>query len=271
MESKSAVQGQIYGALAKVMAEVGVVGKAKKNAQQGYQFRGIDDVVAHVQHVMAAQGVVVVPRVVGREREMVSTKSGGTMASVRLVVDHVFYAQDGSSVTCTTLGEAMDSGDKASNKAMSAALKYALTQTLLIPTYETDRDTEEASPVMAASPAMPVAPVAAKQDAARAVLIQAREVAAKPIAAGAVFPNYGRAKGKPIAGAGLEDLEFYAAAARRSLADPSKSRWHDKERALLELIDAEIHGGRFDAQKAVGEVPNDADEPPPHGDEDAPF
>lgn len=257
------VQGQIYGALARVMAEVGVVGKAKKNAQQGYQFRGIDDVVAHVQHVMAAQGVVVVPRVVGREREMVSTKSGGTMASVRLVVDHVFYAQDGSSVTCTTLGEAMDSGDKASNKAMSAALKYALTQTLLIPTYETDRDTEEAAPVMAAAPAVPVA---AKQEAAKAALIQAREAAARPVAAsGAVFPNYGRAKGKPIAGADLKDLEFYAAAARKSLADPSKSRWHDKERALLELIDAEIHGGRTQPP------PSDSNEPPPHGDDDAPF
>lgn len=68
------------------------------------------------------------------------------MASVRLVVDHHFYAKDGSSVVCTTVGEAMDSGDKASNKAMSAALKYALTETYMIPTYEADRDTEDASP-----------------------------------------------------------------------------------------------------------------------------
>lgn len=144
------MQGEIYAALAKVMGTVGVVGKAKKNVQQGYQFRGIDDVVAHVQQVMADCGVICVPRVVERERENVPTKSGGVMASVRLMVEHTFYAKDGSSVVCTTLGEAMDSGDKASNKAMSAALKYALTETLLIPTYEADRDTEESSPVMAA-------------------------------------------------------------------------------------------------------------------------
>lgn len=250
----------IYGALAKVMAEVGVVGKAKKNAQQGYQFRGIDDVVAHVQQVMAAQGVVVVPRVLEREREMIATKNGGTMASVRLLVAHDFCALDGSKVTCVTLGEAMDSGDKASNKAMSAALKYALTQTLLIPTYEADRDTEEATPVMAARQV-----VDAKQEAAKAVLIQARETHARPVVTGAVFPNYGRAKGKPIAGADLEDLEFYAAACRKSLADPSKARWHDKERALLEAIDAEIHGG------GTQSPPSDSNEPPPHGDEDAPF
>ena len=154
---------QIYAALAKVMGDVGAVGKARValprgNAQQGYQFRGIDDVVAHVQNVMASHGVVCVPEVVEREREVVQTKSGGTMASVRLLVRHTFYAADGSHVACVTLGEAMDSGDKASNKAMSAALKYALTETLLIPTYEVDRDTEEQSPQMAPKSAAPSPP-----------------------------------------------------------------------------------------------------------------
>lgn len=141
---------KIVAAIARVMAEVGAVGKTKKNASQGYQFRGVDDVVAHVQEVMAKCGVIVVPRVVERERETLTTKSGGAMVSVRLLVEHTFLCEtDGSSVVCTTLGEAMDSGDKASNKAMSAALKYALTETLLIPTYEVDRDTEEHSPQVA--------------------------------------------------------------------------------------------------------------------------
>jgi hypothetical protein len=145
----------IYAALAKVMAEVGAIGKTRKNESQKYQFRGIDDVVAHVQDVMAQQGVICVPRVIERERELLDSKSGGKMASVRLLVEHTFYALDGSHVICTTLGEAMDSGDKASNKAMSAALKYALTETLLIPTYEVDRDTEEQSPQIAAPPRPP--------------------------------------------------------------------------------------------------------------------
>jgi hypothetical protein len=142
----------IYSALSKVMAEVGHIGKTRKNAAQNYQFRGVDDVVAHVQDVMAQHGVLCVPRVVERERDIVPSKSGGSMASVRLLVEHTFYAADGSHVVCTTLGEAMDSGDKASNKAMSAALKYALTETLLIPTYEVDRDTEEHSPQITPPP-----------------------------------------------------------------------------------------------------------------------
>lgn len=150
---------RIIAAIAKVMAEVGVVGKTKKNQAQGYQFRGVDDVVAEVQAVMAANGVIVVPKVVEREREVLTTQKGGSMASVRLLVDHHFMcAEDGSSVVTTTLGEAMDSGDKASNKAMSAALKYALVETFMIPTREADRDTEEHSPVMGPPPATRAAP-----------------------------------------------------------------------------------------------------------------
>jgi hypothetical protein len=143
---------RIVAAMARVMAEVGAVGKSRKNSAQNYAFRGVDDVVAHVQEVMAKCGVIVIPRVVEREREMLASKSGGSMVSVRLLVEHTFYCEeDGSSVVCTTLGEAMDSGDKASNKAMSAALKYCLTESLLIPTYEVDRDTEEHSPQVASS------------------------------------------------------------------------------------------------------------------------
>jgi len=78
---------------------------------------------------------------------------------------------------------------------------------------------------------------------------------------GAVFPNYGRSKGGPIRGASMGDLEYYANGARRSLGDPSKSRWHDRERALLAAIEAEI------ARQRGGES-GGGDEPPPHGDDD---
>jgi hypothetical protein len=91
-----------------------------------------------------------------------------------------------------------------------------------------------------------------------------------PIAAsgaGAVFPNYGRSKGAPISGATLEDLEYYAAGARRTLADPAKARFHDKERVLLAAIEAELA-----RQRGVAPMrPATGDEPPPLTDEDIPF
>lgn len=77
-----------------------------------------------------------------------------------------------------------------------------------------------------------------------------------------VFPNYGRSKGGPIQGATMQDLEYYANGARRSLADPSKSRWHDRERQLLAAIEAEI------ARQQGGGGGGGGDEPPPHGDDD---
>ena len=54
-----------------------------------------------------------------------------------------------------------------------------------------------------------------------------------------VFPPYGRSRGMPIRGASAQDLEFYATGARRTLADPGKARFHDKERALLAAIEQE--------------------------------
>jgi hypothetical protein len=84
---------------------------------------------------------------------------------------------------------------------------------------------------------------------------------------GMIFPPYGRSKGMPVSGASMQDLEFYANGSRRSLADPSKSRWHDKERQLLGAIEAEIARQRGEEPSP----PSPSDEPPPPGDEDAPF
>jgi hypothetical protein len=89
---------------------------------------------------------------------------------------------------------------------------------------------------------------------------------------GMVFPNYGRSKGLPVYGASLQDLEFYANGSRRSLSDPGKARFHDKERQLLSAIEAEIarqRGGAGD--DGDGPPPPGDGDAPPHGDDDAPF
>src|SRR5512140_1192562 len=98
--------------------------------------------------------------------------------------------------------------------------------------------------------------------------------AARPAASGAStsageptqFPNYGRSKNAPIAGASEQDLEYYANGARRSLSDPSKARWHEKEKALLAAIEKELARQRGESPASSG-----GGEPPPPGDEDAPF
>jgi hypothetical protein len=89
-----------------------------------------------------------------------------------------------------------------------------------------------------------------------------RRAAPPPSASGdgpTVFPPYGRSKGAPIHGASVQDLEFYANGARRTLGDPGKARFHDKERALLAVIEAELARHR-------GEGVDDGIPPP--GDDD---
>ena len=109
-------------------------------------------------------------------------------------------------------------------------------------------------------------PMAARAPA-RAAASAGAPAGRAPAGDGMLLPNYGRSKGQPVAGASLQDLEFYANGARRSLADPSKARWHDKEKQLLAAIEAEIarQGG------GGGEGPPSDDGIPPPGDEDAPF
>lgn len=95
---------------------------------------------------------------------------------------------------------------------------------------------------------------------------------APPSDGGMVFPPYGRSKGAPIAGASIQDLEFYISGCRRTLDDPGKSRWHDKERVLLAALEAELarqQGGDERPRRATSS--NDFDEPPPPSDDDIPF
>ncbi len=128
---------RIYPAIISAMESIGAIGKNRKNPQQGYQFRGIDDVLNNLQPALLKAKVFVVPRVTATHREERSTKSGGTIIYTTVDMEFDFCsAEDGSKVTAKLIGEGMDTSDKSTNKAMSAALKYAIIQVLSIPTEE---------------------------------------------------------------------------------------------------------------------------------------
>lgn len=140
---------KVYAAIAKVMADIGRIGisKDRKNEQQGFKFRGIDDVYNAMSGLLAGAGLCVLPRVTKREVTERATKSGGVLFYVALDVEFdLVAAEDGSKHTVAVSGEAMDSGDKATNKAMSAAFKYACMQVFCIPTEgnpDADAETHE--------------------------------------------------------------------------------------------------------------------------------
>ena len=126
----------IYQAITKVMEEVGYVGKNQKNQQQGFMFRGIDAVMNAIYPALVKNKVFIVPEVLEQEREERKTKSGTTMIYSVCKIRYTFFAADGSSISAVVVGEGMDTGDKATNKAMATAFKYACFQVFCIPTEE---------------------------------------------------------------------------------------------------------------------------------------
>lgn len=146
---------QAICAVAKEMAAEGI-SKGRKNQQQGYSFRGIDDVYNALAPRLAAHGLVILPRMIGRTVTERETAKGGVLFYVVVEAEFDFVsAADGTRHTIKTYGEAMDSGDKATNKAMSAAYKYAAMQAFCIPTEgdnDADLHTHEIAPRRRAAP-----------------------------------------------------------------------------------------------------------------------
>jgi len=159
---------KVYKAINAVQSELSSVGitKDRRNMQgSGYNFRGIDDVYNAIAPLLAKHSLCILPRVLTRECVERASKSGGALFYVTVEVEFDFVsAEDGSKHTVKTFGEAMDSGDKATNKAMSAAYKYAAFQAFSIPT-EADNDADAHTHSVAPKTVL-IAPLIASIDAA---------------------------------------------------------------------------------------------------------
>lgn len=141
----------VYKAIANVTAAMAKAGisKDRKNQQQGYSFRGIDDVYNVLSGMLAEYGLCIIPRILSRSCQERATQKGGTLFYVTVEAEYdLVSAEDGSKHTARVFGEAMDSADKATNKAMSAAYKYMAFQTFAIPT-EGDNDADAHTPQLA--------------------------------------------------------------------------------------------------------------------------
>jgi hypothetical protein len=136
-ESVVSTAPHVLIAMSAVMEEIGRTGisKDRRNKEQGYSFRGIDDVYNDLNGIMSRNRLLMLPVKMVPSRSEKPTKSGGTVNYTQLVVDFkMASAIDGSTEIIQTIGEAMDSADKSSNKAQSAAMKYAALMVFMIPT-----------------------------------------------------------------------------------------------------------------------------------------
>lgn len=155
---------KIYGAILGVMTDIGAIGKDSQNEKHKFWYRGIDAVMNALQPALIKHNIFVVPDVLEQTREERTSSSGGNLIYSVIKMQYSFIAADGSRVCATVIGEGMDSGDKASNKAMSVAFKYACFQVFCIPTEEMkDPDVDTPEPSRNAGAALE----AAKREATR--------------------------------------------------------------------------------------------------------
>lgn len=130
----------IFEKMTAAMADISAVGKSQTNKQQHFRYRGIDDAMNALYPILAKHGLFLVPEVLDQKREERTTKNGGNLIYSILKVRYTMYAADGSSVSAVVIGEGMDSADKSSNKAIAAAMKYAIFQMFCIPTEDMRND-----------------------------------------------------------------------------------------------------------------------------------
>ena len=142
----------IFQKMTSILKETKAITKSEKNQQQGFKFRGIDNVMNDLHELFAKNDVFILQEVQDFTVDARPTAKGGTLFYTRAKIKFRYMTTDGSSVETVNVGEAMDSGDKGMNKAMSIALKYSLLQMFLIPTEEPkdpDRDTPEETDYLA--------------------------------------------------------------------------------------------------------------------------
>lgn len=140
----------VYVLMGRVLRDLPAIGKNQVNTEQRFNFRGYDDVLNGLNPILSRHGIFLVPDVIERVVDRRSTRGGSTMYEVNLHVRYRFYGPGGDYVEASGWGEGTDMGDKATNKAMTNALKYVLFQTFAISTEETyqidsDRHTPEES------------------------------------------------------------------------------------------------------------------------------
>jgi hypothetical protein len=143
---------QVYVAIAAVTHDLTRTGIAKTRVNKqgdGYKFRGVDDVFNALSPLLSQHKLCIIPRMVERTTTERQSAKGNPLFFTVVTAEFDFVsAVDGSKHTARTIGEAMDSGDKATNKAMSAAYKYAAFLTFCIP-LEGMADADETSQELA--------------------------------------------------------------------------------------------------------------------------
>lgn len=145
MEYTKEDYAKLFEKMRLIMADIGAVKKTGKHPTQGYAFVESDNIVASVRDAMVAHKIVFMASVLDCQlnETVVETKSGGQRVDTRAIVRMEMTLLDcetGCVMTAQMVNMAVDTSDKAVNKAITAAKKYWLLTTFMMSTKEDDSD-----------------------------------------------------------------------------------------------------------------------------------
>lgn len=143
----------IHELIPKIAAELGAVGKNRQMGDQGgYKYRGVEDIVNALSPILASHGVYVRVEVLERETafhdrvDRQGVKYGFQTHTILKVAHWLIAADETIAGPWVTIGEALDVSDKSSNKAMTAAWKYAMVDAFTV-AYADQDDPDDHRPV----------------------------------------------------------------------------------------------------------------------------
>jgi ERF superfamily protein len=148
----------VHIAWSRVMGDVQWIGKGRSEGLR-YEFRGIDAVLNAVGPALRKHGVSVVQTLVEPTYATTPTSNNKLMNLCRVTVTYQVIGPRGDFLpfALQSVGEAFDSGDKATPKAVSVALRSLYINSLAIPTGEPKMDPEHGPQYEIATPPRPTA------------------------------------------------------------------------------------------------------------------
>jgi hypothetical protein len=241
------VGGEIYQRLAQIMAEVPAIAKDQKNQQQGYAFRGIDDLFNALHSLFAKHEVVVLPEVLRAEYVQQLAGSNQNLATdARLLIRYNFVTTDGSSASMTVQGESRDYADKATGQAMSAGYKIGLLEMFLIPLEET-RDADSQSPTIED----PLTLEEVEERAEVAAKMQLVEILGSNTAAATFWETHQGMNHAEIVEAAIQ-VKADDTEAGDATEDPEAKVWNDQ--AYQKLVEGKVPARKTQLQQGINDM-----------------
>lgn len=136
---------QVYEAVRRVLADMPAIekgGTAPAN-MGGYKFRRVEDITAALKPLFAKHGVLCMPTVKQRVETQRNTANNKVLYCVDLEIEFAFYGPKGDCLTTNVWGQGTDSGDKATQKAVTSAFKTLLSVVFCISDSEMDAEAHD--------------------------------------------------------------------------------------------------------------------------------